>query len=96
MKEFGVLALAIWGLSLSSAFAQTQDCCCKNENWSCKTEALQRNGEFNSAYCGFRNEPIACYIDLRETCVDTVSKRTVVKQFRQYTGACMNSFTDCD
>lgn len=67
-----------------------------SEAWTCRTEVTDRDGAVGQGNCpstGPKN--YACYIERTETCTDSVSGRTRSRNWRDYTGACVGSFSDC-
>lgn len=79
-----------------TVFALSQDCDGENEDWFCETKVENRSGTLDMSRCSSeKGGSWACYEDVKETCQDRNSGRTMNRSYRQFTGVCTDSLGDC-
>ncbi|MFH1261825.1 MAG: hypothetical protein V1495_00025 [Pseudomonadota bacterium] len=89
-----VSAIAL-AMAVGLAQSQAQEICGQG-NWECTSAVRDRSGINEWGRCpkqGF--DQIACYFEVVDTCVEKTTGKKFTKQYRQFTGACVNSFADC-
>ncbi len=80
-----------WGQVSLNSFLVTED-----EEFDCTQDARNRSGTHDFSRCrGSIEGNIACYEDVREICVEKSSRRRLIRNYRQFTGRCASSYSQC-
>ncbi len=88
-----VLALGV-SLALMPA-ARGMDFCDEGE-WDCRSVVHRRDGVNDFFRCPQRGfSTVACFLEVTDTCVEKETGKKVVKNYRQFTGACVQNIGDC-
>lgn len=69
--------------------------CDADESWACETEVSNRSGTIDSSRCRGRKGNWACYEDVKESCTERGSGKKSTRSYRQFTGACSDTLSDC-
>ncbi|MBI3016502.1 MAG: hypothetical protein HYY62_00660 [Deltaproteobacteria bacterium] len=91
MKKSIYFLIGVMLLSSQLVFAQPG----VDEEYDCETTVLNRSGTLDSSRCKNQEGRIACYEDVRQTCLEKNTRKKLLMNFRQFTGSCVSSYSGC-
>lgn len=66
-----------------------------NETRTCDTVSGQKSGTIDTTRCRIATAHIACYQEVTETCRVGSNGESSTRTYREFTGECVRSFSDC-